>query len=218
LPSPGPSPPPPVTGTILREYWNNITGSAVSNLTGNANYPDNPSGSGTLTSFQAPSGWGNNFGDRVRGYLHPPASGSYTFWIASDETSELWLSTNDNPTNAVKIAWVVTKTSAQEWDDHPQQQSAAITLTAGQRYYIHALRKEANGQDHLAVAWQGPGLSQQVIAGQYLSPWEGGQAQLISPRDWIAAASQRATDPGLSPDLSPRVALPTRKSLRASQI
>ena len=30
-------------GNILFEYWYNVTGTAVTNLTGNANYPNNPS-------------------------------------------------------------------------------------------------------------------------------------------------------------------------------
>jgi hypothetical protein len=35
---------------------------------------------------------------------------------------------------------------------------------AGQMYYIEALHKEGAGGDNLAVAWQGPGISQQVIS------------------------------------------------------
>ncbi len=35
---------------------------------------------------------------------------------------------------------------------------------AGQMYYIEALHKEGAGSDNLAVAWQGPGISQQVIS------------------------------------------------------
>ena len=31
-------------------------------------------------------------------------------------------------------------------------------------YYIEALHKEGAGGDNLAVAWQGPGISQQVIS------------------------------------------------------
>jgi hypothetical protein len=34
-----------------------------------------------------------------------------------------------------------------------------------------ALHKEGGGGDHVAVAWQGPEISQQVIAGSYLMPY-----------------------------------------------
>jgi hypothetical protein len=42
------------TGTINYQRWNNISGSLISNLTSNANYPNNPSVSGTLTNFESP--------------------------------------------------------------------------------------------------------------------------------------------------------------------
>jgi hypothetical protein len=40
------------------------------------------------------------------------------------------------------------------------------------RYYIEAMMKEGNGDDHLAVGWQKPGdTAISVIAGTYLSPY-----------------------------------------------
>ena len=43
----------------------------------------------------------------MRGYIKAPVTGNYIFWIASDDNSELWLSTiNDNPVNKVNIASV----------------------------------------------------------------------------------------------------------------
>jgi hypothetical protein len=49
--------------------------------------------------------------------------------------------------------------------------SPVIPLLADHKYYIEVLHKEATGSDHVEVAWQGPGLSQQVIDGVFLSPW-----------------------------------------------
>ena len=42
------------------------------------------------------------------------------------------------------------------------------------------LHKEATGGDNIAVAWQGPGITQQVIAGNYLSPFIPGSGARIS--------------------------------------
>ena len=56
-------------------------------------------------------------------------------------------------------------------DKYSTQQSVTINLVAGQKYYIEVLHKEAGGGDNIAVAWQGPGITQQVIAGTYLSPF-----------------------------------------------
>ena len=159
------------TGKILREWWTGISGNAVSDLTSNPNYPDGPSGSDYPTSFEAPSNWASDYGTRMRGYIYPPATGSYTFWIASDDNGELWLSTDNNPANKTKIATVSSWTPSRAWDTYAEQKSVAINLVAGQAYYIEALQKQGGGGDNLAVAWQGPGLARDVIVGQYLSPF-----------------------------------------------
>ena len=159
-----------VKGTILREYWTGISGASVSDLVNSPAYPDNPSGSDELAVFEAPTDWAENYGTRIRGYLHPPTTGDYTFWIASDDGGELRLSTNAMSGNAIKIASVPGWTSSRQWDRYAEQQSAAITLTAGRKYYIEALQKEQGGGDNLAVAWQGPGIARQIIEGSYLSP------------------------------------------------
>jgi hypothetical protein len=159
------------TGTILREYWTGITGTAISNLTSNANYPNNPSGSGQITSLEGSTNWAENYGTRIRGYIYPTTSGSYTFWVAGDDNVDLYLSTDDTPANSSRIAYVSGWTNSREWNKFSTQQSASINLTAGQKYYIEVLHKEGAGGDNVAVAWQGPGISQQLIAGSYLSPF-----------------------------------------------
>ena len=93
----------------------------------------------------------------MRGYVHPPTTGDYTFWIASDDNSELWLSTDEDPAHKVLIASVPEWTSSREWTRFASQQSAPITLMAGRKYYIEALAKEGGGGDNLAVRWQLPG-------------------------------------------------------------
>ncbi len=160
-----------VSGSVLREYWTGISGTAISNLTSNANYPNSPTGSGQLSSLEGPTNWADNYGTRIRGYIHPPASGSYTFWVAGDDNTELYLSTSDNPANSTRIAYLNGWTNSREWNKYSTQQSATINLVAGQKYYIEVLHKESNGGDNVAVAWQGPGITQQVITGSYLSPF-----------------------------------------------
>jgi xyloglucan-specific exo-beta-1,4-glucanase len=177
-----------VTGSILREFWTGISGTTISSLTSNANYPNNPSGSGQLTSLEGPTNWANNYGTRIRGYIHPPVSGSYTFWVAGDANTELYLSTSDNPANASRIAYVNGSTNPRQWNKYTTQQSTTINLVAGQKYYIEVLHKEGSGGDNVAVAWQGPGITQQVIAGSYLSPFVAGTGGTSS----IAAASVSA--------------------------
>jgi PQQ-dependent dehydrogenase (s-GDH family) len=169
------------TGSINYQKWNNITGTAVSNLTSNAAYPNSPSATGTLTSFEIPTNAGNNYGMRVYGYICPPATGNYTFWIAADDASELWLSSSTNPANKVRIAYNTAYTNSREWNKYTTQKSAVIALTYGQLYYVEALMKEGTGNDNMAVGWAKPGQStsapSEVIPGsQLLTQIPDGQA------------------------------------------
>jgi PAS domain S-box-containing protein len=135
-------------------------------------YPDHPSGSQYLNSFDAPMNVDDLYFARVHGFVHPPRTGEYTFWIASDNGSELWLSSDDNPKNTRKIAMVgdlFNYTPAHGWDKMPSQHSEKILLQAGKKYYIEALHWEQFGEDFLAVAWDGPGISRSVIPGSFLS-------------------------------------------------
>jgi photosystem II stability/assembly factor-like uncharacterized protein len=72
-----------------------------------------PSSTGSLTRFEAPTNVADNYGQRVRGYLTAPTTGSYTFWVAGDNNCELWLSTNNQASNKVKIAYHT------DWDLQP---------------------------------------------------------------------------------------------------
>ena len=159
-------------GYILYEYWDDITGTAVSSLTGDPRYPDSPDESTWWQTFEGQVGRGDNYGIRARGYVSPPVTGEYTFWISGDDECQLWLSTDDDPANIEQVSHVVTYTGSREWDKEDTQKSNPITLQAGQKYYIEALMKEGTGGDSLAVGWGGPGIGDgpAVIDGKYLSP------------------------------------------------
>ncbi|HJS53571.1 MAG TPA: PQQ-dependent sugar dehydrogenase [Chitinophagaceae bacterium] len=162
----------PGSGLINYQIWNGIKGTAVSNLTSNSNYPGNPSSTGTRSLFEMPTNFGNNIGLRMNGYICPPATGSYVFWIASDASGELWLSTTSSPANKVKIAFNTSSTSYRQWNKYASQKSTPINLTAGQVYYVEALMKESTGGDNLSIGWAKPGQSTaapgEVIPGTYL--------------------------------------------------
>lgn len=123
-----------------------------------------------LDRFVLPDAGEDRYGTRIRGFIHPPVTGEYRFWLASDDAGELRLSSDDRPDNARLIAYVERWTGPQKWDEKPTQASDPIQLEAGRRYFIELLHKEGDGADHGAVAWSGPDLPRQVIDGQYLSP------------------------------------------------
>ena len=49
---------------------------------------------------------GDAYGQRLRGFVVPPATGDYRFWIASDNSSALYLSPDDQPAHKAAIASV----------------------------------------------------------------------------------------------------------------
>jgi len=159
---------PPATVALKREIWTGIGGNNVSDLTNKPNYPNSPNQSLTLNEFRSPTAWGDNYGQKVSGYLIAPRTGDYQFWIASDDGGDLLLSTNGVAGDKTRIAYAAGATGQVNWTDSPTQASATIPLLAGQRCYIEALHKEGGGDDYMAVAWQGPGFGRQIIRPEFL--------------------------------------------------
>ncbi|MCX6903379.1 MAG: PA14 domain-containing protein, partial [Verrucomicrobia bacterium] len=148
---------------VYREVWTGIDGGAVSDLTNNPAFPNSPSLTNVLTDyFDAPHDWADLYGTRLRAFLLPPASGNYTFWVASDDNSVLFLSTDETPANKMQIAYVATWTGWREWTKEANQKSGPVYLEGGRRYYLEALQKEGGGSDNISVGWQLPSGSQEL--------------------------------------------------------
>jgi parallel beta-helix repeat protein len=155
-------------GNILREVWNNNYGNDVAQITLN----NAPSSSSPLSALEIPLNSGENYGERIRGYVTAPATGNYTFWIAADDAGELWLSTNTAPANKVKIAYTLSWNNSREWTKFAVQKSKLITLQAGQKYYLEVLHKQGGGGGNLAVQWMLPnGTVESPIPGSRLSAY-----------------------------------------------
>jgi hypothetical protein len=160
------------SGSISGYGFTGIPGTFLNNLGSDPDYPLNPDIIASLGKFEY-AGVGDNYGARVRGYICAPATGFYIFYIASDDQSELYLSTDDNPANVVKIAYVNGAVGPRSWYSSSTQKSVAIRLVKGTRYYIESVHKASGGNDHLAVGWILPGGSFEApIPGSRLSPWE----------------------------------------------
>ncbi len=187
-----------VVGKVVRQWWSNIGGTAVSDLTGSPDYPNHPTGSELVDAFEGPVDWADNYGTRLYGWLTPPESGEYTFWVSGDDAQELWLSSDADPANASIIASVASWTASREWEKEAGQKSAAITLQAGRKYFIQVLGKEGGGGDSTAVAWQGPGIDgRQVISGEYVDTFALPPLHAFSPNP-----AHGATDVVQTPVLS----------------
>ncbi len=72
----------------------------------------------------------------MKGWLMPPITGNYTFWIAADDTGEFWLSTDDDPAKMARVCFVPGPVLPYSFIYHPEQRSDPINLVAGQTYYF----------------------------------------------------------------------------------
>jgi hypothetical protein len=158
-------------GFVRREFYGGIPGANVSDLTNHAAFLSTPTVVSLLTRVETPADYGDAYGQRISGYLIPPETGNYSFYICSDDQSQFWLSSNENPAGALMIcretsyngprAWTGdraggTRTNPPAGGGIPYNIGTNISLTAGQRYYFSVLHKEATGGDNLGLTWQLP--------------------------------------------------------------
>lgn len=177
----------PVPPLVTEERWSG--GSVYTSQTWNSTAP---AYSGLLPSFTTPQDVADNYSRRLVGQIIAPATGQYRFWIASDDASRLYLSTTSSAANKVQIASLSTYVDFQNWDGNASQQSALMSLVAGQSYYMEAQHQEGGGGDHVSVAWSGPGFSRTPIAGA---------ATDVAPRSvrFVTASSTRRESDGGEP-------------------
>lgn len=158
-------------GSLRREVWNGISGTSVSSLTSNANYPNSPSSTTFLNTSEAPANTGDNYGTRLRGYLIPGHTGNHVLAISGDDDCQLWLSTNEDPANKQLVASLTGSSAPREWFKYPSQTTYGIPLSGGQAYYIEVLHKEGSGGDHVEIGWMEPGGGGiKIIPSRYLAP------------------------------------------------
>jgi hypothetical protein len=156
---------------IRFETYESGTGVLVSDLTSAPTFPNSPRETRYINGLNSrlayPDDSHDNYGGRISGFFVPPTSGDYQFAIASDDASELFLSTDSDPANKVSLAtmpewtgdrqYIVRDPAGGNERTWTTTVSPMITLTAGNRYYIEALYKEGGGGDHCEVTVRPPG-------------------------------------------------------------
>jgi hypothetical protein len=157
---------------IARDWWTNLKDL---NLTDLDNLAEPPTGREILgKAFEAPVSVATNFEARYQGFLIPPITGSYKFWIANESVSELWLSADATPSKKTKIAEVTRSTPYRKWPHTHEAESIPVMLEAGKRYYLEALQQQQSGSTQLAVRWQLPnGVEERPLPGCRMVPLEG---------------------------------------------
>ncbi|MBU6181030.1 MAG: DUF1800 family protein, partial [Verrucomicrobia bacterium] len=158
---------------ITRELWTGVTGDTI----GDVPLGSAPTASSTLPSLEGPADSGDDYAQRLRGFLTAPETGNYYFWIAGNNAAELWISNDAEPVNAFRRARVVAGSATpRNWTIEAGQKSPWMALEQGKRYYIEVRHKAAGGPgDNLAIGWSRPGqptaAPSEVVPGHVLSPW-----------------------------------------------
>ena len=142
-------------GLLAFDYFNNLStsdNSLDSTLLVDPRFPGNPTTRSYTpvadSRFVFPDNTHEGYGGRLSGLFVPNVSGNWVFYLASDDSSRLFL----NPTGtdpAGKVPMTEETGCCNPWTTHV---SAPQALTAGTRYYIEALYKEGTGGDYVKVA------------------------------------------------------------------
>ncbi|MBC8096435.1 MAG: DUF1800 family protein, partial [Akkermansiaceae bacterium] len=146
---------------VTREVWTNVAGVNLADIP--VNTPAQLSQS--LGALEGVTDYGENYAERIRGYITIPTTGNYYFWIAGSDSAELWISNDEEPVNKVRRAGVLPTvnpgappangTASRQWNVQANQKSPWLALVAGQKYYLEVLHKAGAGtNENWAVGWR----------------------------------------------------------------
>ena len=167
------------------EFYGDVATKFLSNFVTHAKFSGRPDRVQAIGHFELPWNQDEEFGIRVSGYLLPPVTGDYVFYVASDDQGQLFLSPSEDPAEKRLIGQEDYWQSPRAWIAARRRVgtpnlSRPIRLEAGNRYYVEAVMKEGEVLDHFAVAWKMPGQAppkngDPPIPGRYLQ----------IPSEWI---------------------------------
>ncbi|HEY4414493.1 MAG TPA: PA14 domain-containing protein [Verrucomicrobiae bacterium] len=153
---------------------------------------------------------GNNYVNRISTLFHPPTSGNYVFFIASDDQSDLFVSTDSTPGNKVKVATETGWSNARQWntvgggtstvaqrrsDQYSPDAGATfpysggIPMTAGQTYYIEMDHQDTGGGDNAGATYKL--ISDPDPANGSASALAGSAISISVPRSFTVGFSQQ---------------------------
>jgi hypothetical protein len=170
----------PVTLTVLQSVWEPgwasvefFPGASLASVI--AGTAGKPSYVTTTPKFEAGVNGeaGDDYSRRVSGYVVPPTTDDYAFFVNSDDASELYLSTDNTPAKKRLIAQQIDSSGTWQWLDGDNGRASqkrsdqwspdsgatfpyqsGIRLTGGQKYYMEVIQREGSGNDHVEVTYK----------------------------------------------------------------
>ncbi|MBQ2814952.1 MAG: M60 family metallopeptidase [Akkermansia sp.] len=145
---------------VVAEYWEGLPKGGISVLADvcKSRKPDAVS---IRRKIDAASRGKDYYGVRYSALLVPPKSGEYTFYLAADDAAELWLSTDEYAENLTKICEVTSYMPRHHFERGAC--SGKVQLKRGKKYYLVVHHADAIADDHVALAWEGPGIGKSII-------------------------------------------------------
>ena len=147
-------------GVLKFSFWGKINGTPVDNLYQDPRWPASPDYIKAVFAFNSrdalPNDANDNYGASMEGYLTPTESGSYRFFIYSDDASQFFISSDDKEAN---LAQVAEETGCCNFFTEPDsaRTSEPVALTAGKKYFVRLVYKEGGGGDYGQIAWRKEG-------------------------------------------------------------
>ena len=167
--------------------WRTLCGDSVEDLKKLPFFPQHPDEEKVANVFHIEDN-SADYGQRIFGFIHPPRSDSYLFGIASDDSSELWLSPSEDPRDKQLIARVFDRqaiawTKVGQLEKYSDQVSkTAVKLERGKKYYIEVLHKQIEGAGFVQVFWRkSDDLTFTVISADHLSTYS--KASAVARKD-----------------------------------
>lgn len=100
------------------------------------------------------------YGQAIRGFFRAPRTGNYRFYIASDDSSQLWISNTPESLDRTKLVLLASVGSYTSFRNYianiASQISAPVAMQEGRYYLLEAYHVEGVGDDHLSVAVEVP--------------------------------------------------------------
>jgi Carbohydrate binding module (family 6)/Bacterial Ig domain/PA14 domain len=153
---------------LTREIWHNIPSRTVNELRKHLASPPSKVDVVPHTNHDLTGG---NFGVRFRATLIPPITGDYILEVVSDDQSEVWLSSDEDPINRRLVCSVPDFAAVGQWTAFPSQRSQSIAFIKDQRCFVEILYKQESGAAHIILGWVRPdGVNERPIPASCFSP------------------------------------------------
>jgi len=194
-------------------YTNGLKQEVFSGVTARANLEIGNTGPGVVslvTNADSAGGFGDNTSRRYSGYFIPPTSDNYVFFVASDDDSDVFLSTDTSMANKQLIAqesgysgqdnWqtpggngsVATQKRSDQWTNGvgTAPYAAGIPLVAGQKYYLEIDMHNGAGGDNCSMTYE----TETELTADSTQPLDGSASRMTVTNNNIAVITWPGTN------------------------